>query len=272
LKIVNLKKMSLPKIAVLATGLTAAILAATLSPQAAQATPRAADCADCHIGSASTATTATPSTATPAAGATYTVAITLAANSLGGLTGYGIVPVAPATGSTFGGETGSELSFTATMTAPASAGTYSYTVFTNMGSKADGQVGSKVYTITVGTAATTPPATTTTPPVDTTTTTPPVDTTTTTPPVDTTTTTPPVDTTTTPAATTPAATTTTTAPAVVAGDSASTDGSAVIPVGAPNTGAGGAAGNNDGLMGLGGLALLLAGAGATQVVRRRQQV
>jgi hypothetical protein len=46
----------------------------------------------------------------------------------------------------------------------------------------------------------------------------------------------------------------------------------VIPVGAPNTGAGGTAGSNDDLMGLGVLALLLAGAGATLVVRRRQQV
>jgi hypothetical protein len=59
--------------------------------------------------------------------------------------------------------------------------------------------------------------------------------------------------------------TTTTAPAGVA------DASAVIPVGAPNTGAGGAAGSNDGLMGLGGLTLLLAGAGATTVIRRHRQ-
>ena len=49
-------------------------------------------------------------------------------------------------------------------------------------------------------------------------------------------------------------------------------GTGVIPAGAPNTGAGGTAGSNDGLMGLGGLGLLLAGAGATLVVRRRQQV
>jgi len=51
------------------------------------------------------------------------------------------------------------------------------------------------------------------------------------------------------------------------------DASAVIPVGAPNTGAGGASSSTDGpFAGLGGLALLLAGAGATLVVRRRRQV
>jgi hypothetical protein len=53
---------------------------------------------------------------------------------------------------------------------------------------------------------------------------------------------------------------------------AAADPSAVIPVGAPNTGAGGASGSSNGLVGLGGLSLLLAGAGATQVVRRRRQV
>jgi hypothetical protein len=47
----------------------------------------------------------------------------------------------------------------------------------------------------------------------------------------------------------------------------------VIPAGAPNTGAGGASGSSNSPLGsLGGLALLLAGAGATQVVRRRRQV
>ncbi|HEY5248685.1 MAG TPA: fibronectin type III domain-containing protein, partial [Dermatophilaceae bacterium] len=63
--------------------------------------------------------------------------------------------------------------------------------------------------------------------------------------------------------TTPAATT---APVVVA------DASAIIPVGAPDTGAGGTSGATDGpLVGLGGLTLILAGAGATQVIRRRRQ-
>ena len=65
--------------------------------------------------------------------------------------------------------------------------------------------------------------------------------------------------------TTPAATTTTPAP------TSTTPGTGVIPIGAPNTGAGGSAGSSDGLMSLGGLALLLGGAGATLVVRRRLQ-
>jgi hypothetical protein len=47
--------------------------------------------------------------------------------------------------------------------------------------------------------------------------------------------------------------------------------SSAIPLGAPSTGAGGASSSSDGpLAGLGGLALLLAGAAATQVVRRRR--
>ena len=73
----------MPKIAVLVTGLTAAVLAATISPQVAQAFPtKNANCAGCHaVGGA---TTAAPSTLTPAPGATYTVAITLQANPAGG--------------------------------------------------------------------------------------------------------------------------------------------------------------------------------------------
>ena len=173
MKKISLPKMSLPKIAVLVTGLAAAVLVATMSPQAAHATPRASSCASCHVGATTATTTATPSTATPAAGATYTVAITLTANPTGGRTGYGIVPVTAGTGETFGGNTGSELAFTATMTAPAASGTYSYTVWTNQGPRSASEVGSVSYSITVTGGSTTPPATTppvTTPPV----TTPPV--------------------------------------------------------------------------------------------------
>jgi predicted CXXCH cytochrome family protein len=179
MRIYKLKKMSLPKIAVLATGLVAAFLAVTMSPQAAHAYPsQAQNCANCHTASTSTATTATPSTTTPVAGATYTVAITLAANPTGGNSGYAIIPVTAGTGTTNAGNTGALLSYTATMTAPAAAGLYSYTVYTNQGSQATGQTGSAVYSITVAAGSTTPPATTppvTTPPA----TTPPA----TTPPV-----------------------------------------------------------------------------------------
>jgi len=106
-RIYRLRAMSLPKIAVLATGLAAAVLAITISPQVAHAFPsRAANCANCHTGSTSATTTATPSTTTPVAGATYTVAITLAANPTGGNSGYAIIPVTAGTGTTNGGDTG----------------------------------------------------------------------------------------------------------------------------------------------------------------------
>src|SRR4029079_13071662 len=152
----KVKLSSIPKVAVLATGLTVALLAATIQPMPAQATPRASNCTGCHASApgATTTVTAIPSTATPAPGATYTVAITLSANPLGGDTGYGIVPIAPALEKTFGGMTGAgALSYTATMIAPAVAGTYSYTVWTNQGiTDGTGQVGSKVYSVTVAAA------------------------------------------------------------------------------------------------------------------------
>jgi len=106
---IHLTKLSLAKILVLATGLAGAILVATMSPQAAHATPRAGSCASCHASATSSTTTATPSTLTPVAGAAYSVAITLTANPTGGNSGYGIVPITVGTGSTFGGNTGSQL-------------------------------------------------------------------------------------------------------------------------------------------------------------------
>ena len=163
MKIYNLKRMTIPKVAVLVTGLTAAVLVATINPTPAQATPRASNCTGCHAGATTSTVTATPSTATPAPGATYQVAITLTANPNGGNTGYGIVPIAPAVEKTFGGDTGTQLAFTATMVAPTAAGTYSYTVWTNQGpTDGTGQVGSKIYSITVAPVVTTPPTTTTT--------------------------------------------------------------------------------------------------------------
>jgi hypothetical protein len=160
MKIYNLKKASIPKVAVLATGLVGAVLVASIGPPAAQAFPsRARDCAGCHIAGGST--TATPSTLTPAAGAAYSVAITLAANPAGGLSGYAIVPVTAGTGAANGGNSSSALSYSAAMTAPAAAGTYTYNVFTNMGlTDPDGQASSASYSITVAAAPTTVPPTT----------------------------------------------------------------------------------------------------------------
>lgn len=75
MKTYNLKSISIPKVAVLATGITATILVATINPApAAQAFPSTSkDCAGCHTAGGST--TAAPSTPTPAAAAGYTVAI-----------------------------------------------------------------------------------------------------------------------------------------------------------------------------------------------------
>ena len=127
--------MTIPKIAVLATGLAAAILVATINPVPAQAFPnKQQDCTNCH-GVLAGARTATPSTATPAAGAAYTVAITISANASAGDTGYWIAnsTAAGVTGTTtgvYGGYTGTgALTYTAAMTAPAAAGTYYYKVW-----------------------------------------------------------------------------------------------------------------------------------------------
>jgi hypothetical protein len=153
----SLKKASMPKVAVLATGLVGVVLVASMGPPAAQAFPgQARDCTGCHAAGGST--TATPSTLTPAAGATYSVAITLAANPSGGNSGYAIVPVTSGTGTVNGGNASSALSYSATMTAPVAAGTYSYHVYTNQGlTDPDGQASSASYSITVPATPTTAP-------------------------------------------------------------------------------------------------------------------
>ena len=159
MRIYCLKRTTIPKLAVLATGLTAAILVATINPMPAQAFPsKAANCAGCHAVGGST--TAAASTLTPAAGSTYTVAITMAANPAGGNTGYAIVPVAPAVEKTNGGNTGSQLSFTATMVAPSAAGTYKYNVYTNQGvTDPSGYASGTSYSITIASVVTIPPTT-----------------------------------------------------------------------------------------------------------------
>jgi hypothetical protein len=147
----NLKKMSIPKIAVLATGAAAALLAATISPapiaQAYPTPPRSA-CTGCHTSGGSVS--ATPSIATPAPGAPYTVTLAFTGGA-GGNTGYWIsgnsenIIGSAATGSTR----------TQAMSAPAAAGSYTYTVWMR-----DGTAATSTYTITVGAAPTTPPVTT----------------------------------------------------------------------------------------------------------------
>src|SRR5450631_1445152 len=221
LKIISIKKMSLPKIAVIATGLTAAVLVATINPApSAQALPTyGTSCTGCHAG-AGGSVTAVPSSLTPAGGAPFTVAIAVSA-TVAGDAGFNIslAGVSIATGGP-----SSTTTFSPTLTAPTAAGTYVYTVAANEGPYLTGQGSVTTFSITVAGAPTTttttttpptttttttaPPTTTTPPPTTTTTTAPPTTTTTTAPPTTTTTTAPPTTTTT----TAPPTTTTTTAP------------------------------------------------------------
>ena len=92
-RIVSLKRMTIPKVAVLVMGLTAAVLVATINPAPAQAYPnKSAECIQCHgTGTVAGTVTAVPSTTTPAAGATYTVLITPRQTRL--------LPVTPGSGS-----------------------------------------------------------------------------------------------------------------------------------------------------------------------------
>ena len=238
MKIFSLKRSSIPKVAVLATALAVGFMVATVDMRPAQAQPTyGVTCIGCHTAGGSV--TATPSTATPVASAAYTVAIVIT-NSVTGNSGYNIslAGVSKTTGGPAAGKT-----FTANMTAPASAGTYVYTVGADTNAP-PGAASTITYTITVAAA---PPVTTTT---------------TTTPPPATTTTTPP-----------PATTTTTVAPTVAPTTIPPVVAPAVVPVGAPATGAGGAAQSNGSpLMGFGGLALLLSGAAMVTAIRRRRQV
>jgi hypothetical protein len=187
-----LKKVSIPKIAVLVTGLAAAILVATISPQAAQAAPEdQRDCTDCHNPAEAATMTLTSPTAPVAPGSFYAISIAMSTvNSNSGAVGWWIaesdaagktgktatvcrdsstlVPSAPAC---FGSPAQST-SFTPSMTAPTAAGTYYYKVWMNQGpDDASSANNFKVFSITVtGPAATTtePPAATTEPPAATT--------------------------------------------------------------------------------------------------------
>ena len=149
LRIVSLRRKTIPKVAVLAAGLTAAVVAVTMTTAPAQASPGyASTCSSCHTAGGSVA--ATPSSATLAPGAAYTVALAFTGGS--SPVGYWV--------------SGNGASVTASdagpvsMTAPAAAGSYTYTVWMR-----SGVVASTTYTITVAPVATTPPVTATTPPV-----------------------------------------------------------------------------------------------------------
>ena len=142
----------------LVTILVAVVLAAAIVIAGVTANPvngfpsRAQACTNCHNAAPASATvSASPSTSTPAAGATYSVAITLAGLTASGDTGYWITNASgtPAV-SVYGGGTGtSQTTYTQTMTAPSTPGTYGYTVWCNRGGTGSGMAKSTTYTITV---------------------------------------------------------------------------------------------------------------------------
>ena len=136
----------------------AAVVVGVIAAKPADAFPsKAKDCADCHgTGGYDATVTATPSASGVAPGATYTVAITISENPNGAFnTGYWVAnsDVNGVTGTStgvYGGDTGTQQTHTATMTAPTTPGTYYYKVFGEDGHSDDqGIVGFKVYSITV---------------------------------------------------------------------------------------------------------------------------
>ncbi len=132
----RVKRMSIPKLAVLATGLTAAMLAVTMTPHAAQAMPTyGTGCTGCHTAGGSV--TATPSVTSLAPGAAYTVALRFTGGS--SPVGYAI------TGN--GANVTASNAGPASMTAPAAVGSYTYTVWMR-----SGVVATTTYTVTVAAA------------------------------------------------------------------------------------------------------------------------
>jgi hypothetical protein len=131
----------------------AALLGAAIAGPVGATPSRSTVCTDCHSGAASGTVTATPSTSTPAAGAAYTVAINIGLTASGN-TGYHIASTDAAgtatTWTTVSSTIGSQTSWTANMTAPATAGTYYYKVWCAKGpNDATGMAKAALYSITV---------------------------------------------------------------------------------------------------------------------------
>jgi len=146
LKIYSLKRSTIPKMAVLATGLTAAILVATINPApTAQAFPWYGACTSCHKV-AGGSVTATPSSATPGPGTSYNVEIDITATAAG-KSGYWI----SGNGVSLSSNTATGSTFSVAMTAPVNVGTYTYTVWVNKGNTTVGQASSTDFSITVTT-------------------------------------------------------------------------------------------------------------------------
>jgi cytochrome c len=134
------------------------------APPASAKPSFAGDCADCHgpgSGQYRGTVTAPPSAAYPAAGAAYTVAISISENPNGAFdTGYWIANsdasgiTGSSTGVYGGGKGSSTQSYTASLTAPSTEAVYYYKVFGEDGNaNADGATNFAVYSITVDTTA-----------------------------------------------------------------------------------------------------------------------
>jgi hypothetical protein len=153
-------------LAVLVIVAAAVLAAAVTGPAIAQPT-RNSTCSSCHSGAASGAVTATPSTSTPAAGASYTVAINIGLTASGD-TGYHIASTDAAGTATnwiaaYSGMS-PQTSWTATMTAPAAAGSYYYKVWCAKGPDNSSGMGKvATYSITVAPPAATAAITSLTP-------------------------------------------------------------------------------------------------------------
>ena len=135
-------------VAVVAAAVFAAVTAKPVHSFPSKVQP----CTSCHAAAPGGATvSAKPSTATPAPGATYTVTVDLSGLTSSGDTGYWITngTGTPAV-SVYGGGTGTnQTTYTRTMTAPTTPGSYAYTVWCDRGGKTSGQAKSTTYSITV---------------------------------------------------------------------------------------------------------------------------
>jgi hypothetical protein len=139
-------------------------LAAVVAAPAGATPSKNSTCTSCHSGAASGAVTATPSNASPAPGATYTVNLSIGLTSSGD-SGYHVAQTdAAGTATTWmsvSGGPGAQTTWTPSMTAPATPGTYYYKVWTAKGYS--GTAKAATYSITVPAPAATAAITTLTP-------------------------------------------------------------------------------------------------------------
>ena len=142
------KKKSLSAIIALGAVATAIAFGVATAKPAAALPSYSPPCSSCHAGAVSGTVTAVPSTTTLTTGQAYTVKVTVGL-SASGKAGYRIMSGDAGT-PTVDVHAGPGASpFTANMTAPAAAGTYTYTVWGAKGAPSSGQATTGSYQITV---------------------------------------------------------------------------------------------------------------------------